>query len=379
MRPPVLMVCQRFVPRHRSGAPLQALHLSRALLRLGHEVSVVTTEPGLSVPGRDVVDGVPVRRLPILTGAAERASAFAAMASYVALRAPSGVVVHAHAASAASLGALAAARARGLPCLIKPSRAGADAELQRLESSFAAPFLRRILGAAHRVLVLDDDIEREVLAMGVDPARLQPFDNGVDLGRFRLASTTEREEARQALGLSGARLVVFAGQLVERKGVHELLAAWPRAQARWPDATLLFVGEGPLEREVRAAAARDETVRFLGAVDDVAPLLRAADLLVLPSRSESFGNVLVEAWASGVPVAATRVGLLARHRAPAGGLTPIEAVAPDAISGALTAALGAPLDDERRAALRAAARRFDLDAVAQGLSRLYETLRGASA
>lgn len=77
------------------------------------------------------------------------------------------------------------------------------------------------------------------------------------------------------------------------------------------DARLVLVGDGPeygRTRELVDGLGLADRVHFVGVVDEVAPLLAAADLLLLPSETESFGLVALEAMASGVPVVASRVG-----------------------------------------------------------------------
>ena len=73
------------------------------------------------------------------------------------------------------------------------------------------------------------------------------------------------------------------------------------------DARLVLVGDGPeygRTRELVEKLGLDDVVRYVGVVDDVVPLLAAADLLLLPSETESFGLGAMEAMASGVPVVA---------------------------------------------------------------------------
>lgn len=77
------------------------------------------------------------------------------------------------------------------------------------------------------------------------------------------------------------------------------------------DARLVLVGDGPEYGSTRAlvqSLGLEKWVRFVGVVDEVAPVLKAADLLLLPSETESFGLVALEAMASGVPVVASAVG-----------------------------------------------------------------------
>ena len=141
--------------------------------------------------------------------------------------------------------------------------------------------------------------------------------NGVDLLQFPLKGE-ERPALRSALGLpEDAFLVCAVGQICERKGLLELIEAFTTAHAGAPKLHLMIAGsvvfehEKPyLDRLHRAATkpAVAGSVRFIGQIQDVSALLRAADLLVLNSHDEPFGLVLIEAMSSGTAVLATRVG-----------------------------------------------------------------------
>ncbi|MGN7797578.1 glycosyltransferase family 4 protein [Leifsonia sp. 22587] len=100
--------------------------------------------------------------------------------------------------------------------------------------------------------------------------------------------------------------VVFLGALSERKGLPVLLAAWPAIRAARPEASLVVIGTGPLEAEVRRAAAADPSIRLLvdPPRDTIHRELRAARTLVLPSQPrplwrEQVGLPIVEALAHG--------------------------------------------------------------------------------
>lgn len=152
---------------------------------------------------------------------------------------------------------------------------------------------------------------------GANPGALCVSPPGVDHSRFYPAS---REAARLKLGLGDAPVVAFVGRVQPLKGVDVALDAFDIVTRLVPDATLVMVGgpsgkRGATEmRALRQRAGRiDAEVRFSDPVPHrtLADVYRAADVLHVPSRSESFGLVAVEAQACGTPVVATRVGGLA--------------------------------------------------------------------
>jgi len=119
-----------------------------------------------------------------------------------------------------------------------------------------------------------------------------------------------RVEARDRLGLpADVPALAFVGRIDRVKGADVLYEALASMGEGAP--TAVFIGEGPLRPDLarRAeAAGRDGAFRWPGVVDGAARLLRAFDLVVLPSRTEGTPMVLLEAMAAGVPVVATRVG-----------------------------------------------------------------------
>jgi glycosyltransferase involved in cell wall biosynthesis len=191
------------------------------------------------------------------------------------------------------------------------------------------------------------------------PGRYTVVRNGVDLRRFAVADAAARAAARHALGLDrDAPLAVCVGRVTRQKGQDVLLAAWPRVRSACPTARLALVGDGDQLADLSAVPVPGVT--FAGAVDDVRSWLAAADLVVLPSRWEGLPLTVLEAFASGRPVVASRVpGLAEVVPAPVGALVPPDD--PAALGDALARRLGDP--DLCRTEGRAAAghaTRFDL-------------------
>lgn len=185
------------------------------------------------------------------------------------------------------------------------------------------------------------------------------------------AEGASRERAKAA---DGVRLL-NVGDLADKKGQRFLVEALARLPA---DVTLDIVGEGP-EREPLERLARElglaDRVRLLGAQprERVAEAMRAADLFVLPSLHETFGCVLIEAQASGLPAVAAAVGGVPEVLGRDAGLL-VPPADPTALAGAIRTAL-AERDRFDPAALAAhAAERYGYAAICARWTELYASL-----
>ena len=150
------------------------------------------------------------------------------------------------------------------------------------------------------VVTVGEASTQAVLGFGVAPQRVVRTDNAVDVAGIRAA-------AQEAPGADRSQRFVYVGQLIQRKNVDGLLDAFARLPA---SARLEVAGEGPEESALRARAAElgiDGRVNFSGYVPyaDVPALLAGASTLVLPSRAEVYGLVVVEGLAAGLQVVVT--------------------------------------------------------------------------
>lgn len=159
-----------------------------------------------------------------------------------------------------------------------------------------------VCGAVAEMLVNDYGIARE---------RVRVVPNGADLPDEQ-AEIAPARAYRERFGASLIRpLWVVAGRLEEQKGHAVLFDALAEVRKRGLDFTLAVAGEGKLRGELEQLAEQlgiGNRVRFLGALDDVGPLLAAADAVVLPSLWEGLPLVLLEAMVRSRPVVATAVG-----------------------------------------------------------------------
>jgi glycosyltransferase involved in cell wall biosynthesis len=153
-----------------------------------------------------------------------------------------------------------------------------------------------------------------LVELGADLARIFIAYNTVDVDWFAARAAElrpRRAELRHELGLGAGPVVLYVGQLIERKGACDLLQAFELIVERRPDAQLVLVGYGPLEVELRARVARMgmPNIHFRGHVPirDLPRYYVAADTFVLPSHEEVWGLVLNEAAASGLPLVTTDV------------------------------------------------------------------------
>lgn len=155
----------------------------------------------------------------------------------------------------------------------------------------------------------------------VPAPKIHTIPNGVDTDLFRpFRNPTERATIRERLGFhEEGPVVICLANLVKIKQIDVLLSLWPAIVGAHPAARLLLIGEGPLRAELMELTHRlgcTMSVSFLGQRHDVQDLLRAGDLLVLPSRYEASSNAVLEGMATGLPIVAFDVGGLSEQIVP---------------------------------------------------------------
>jgi glycosyltransferase involved in cell wall biosynthesis len=242
--------------------------------------------------------------------------------------------------------------------------------------------LRRVLRLAERatirgadvVLAASGDLAENAWRQGARDVRVAP----VSAPPLPAAARTAAE-VRAELGLADGRpLVVAVGRLHPQKGYDVLLDAAARWAGSSPLPLVAVAGDGPLQDELAARIAAERLpVVLLGRRSDVADLLAAADLAVLPSRWEARSLTAQEALRTGTPLVATRTGGLPELLGDGAQLVPVGDAT--ALADAVTGLLADPTRARRlaEAGSRQAATWPDEAATARQLVALYRELLGA--
>jgi glycogen(starch) synthase len=172
---------------------------------------------------------------------------------------------------------------------------------------------------ARRVLTCSESMRWEVTRLfDLPPDKVDVVPNAVDAGAWECSPSRAAAARRGYLELSGRRpsagpLVVYAGRLEWEKGVHTLVAALPRLRRRFPGMRLVLAGRGSYEPDLRDRVRRlrqGAAVTFAGYLGgpDLAALLAAGDVVVVPSLYEPFGIVALEAAAARTPLVVAATG-----------------------------------------------------------------------
>lgn len=235
-----------------------------------------------------------------------------------------------------------------------------------------------------RYIAVSRDLERWLVStVGVSPNRLSQIYNGVDPQRFH------PRQGPRPLGLPRGFVqpdsVVFGsvGRMVDVKDYPFLVRAFVELAHRYPAlavrARLVIVGEGPARAACQARLAEAGLADYVwlpGERDDVAELLRTFDVYALVSRNEGISNTILEAFATGLPVIATRVGGNVELVEPGHTGTLIESGDATALADTLAAYLQNP---ERIVAEGAQARsralaRYSIPAMADAYAAVYDSV-----
>jgi glycosyltransferase involved in cell wall biosynthesis/predicted metal-dependent phosphoesterase TrpH len=214
-------------------------------------------------------------------------------------------VIHLCSPGPAGLGAWLLARVLGLPVVgsyhtelarYAGMRSGSD-QLEAMVGAAVGAFY----GSCEVVLSPSPATDLGLIEIGIDERRIGRWDRGVDLARFDPSMRVEGV-------FPGEINVLYAGRLTSEKGIDLLADAFAAARRQDPRLHLVLAGGGPEEAALRARLGDHAT--FLGWLrgDELPRAYASADAFLFASQTDTFGQVVLEAQASGLPVAAVAVG-----------------------------------------------------------------------
>ncbi len=214
-------------------------------------------------------------------------------------------LIHVTAPGPAGIAATLLSRVTGAPLLASYHTELADYAGLRSGDTALEAVARAALGAFYKaprlVLSPSPSADASLVGLGTDPARVGRWERGVDVERFDPAKA-DRD------AYPGEIKVLYAGRLTREKGVDLLAESFLRAHAPDPRLHLLLAGGGPEEAELRARLGEHAT--FLGWLggEDLARAYASADAFLFCSSTDTYGQAILEAGASGLPVVAVAEG-----------------------------------------------------------------------
>lgn len=290
-------------PPHVGGVGVHIHTLSKKLVEEGHEVYVIT------YPHKEIkdIDGIHVigtkgLNIPGVRGLMFKKNAKKALEEL--LEKEDIDIIHGHYLFPAGAAAVEVGNAHNIKTYVTAH--GSDMfELYKSQPLMRST-IRNVLKGADGVFAVSNALRHEIIATGVVgiAAKTKISWNSVDIDKF---SSKENDSFKREHKLTDKPIVLFVGNLIKRKNVESLLEAKKIANS---DYYLVIVGDGPLFKKLRKKV-EEENIRdviFTGSRNDVEDIIPSCDVLVLPSFSESFGLVLIEALACGKPVIGSNVG-----------------------------------------------------------------------
>jgi N-acetyl-alpha-D-glucosaminyl L-malate synthase BshA len=290
-------------PPHVGGVGVHIHTLSKKLVEEGHEVHVIT------YPHKEIkdIDGIHVigtkgLNVPGVRGLMFKKNAKKALENL--LEKEDIDIIHGHYLFPAGAAAVEVGKKHNIRTYVTAH--GSDMfELYKTQPLMRST-IKKVLKDADGVFAVSNALRHEIVATGVVgiATKTKISWNSVDINRF---STKENDSFKKEFELEDKPIVLFVGNLIKRKNVGSLLEAKKIARS---DYYLVIVGDGPLSKKLKKKVD-EENIRdviFTGSRDDVENIIPSCDVLVLPSFSESFGLVLIEALACGKPVIGSDVG-----------------------------------------------------------------------
>jgi len=289
----IILLVYLFPPKWMAGTEIATYYLAEHMAQRGHEVHVITSlDKGL--PKESYEKGFHIHRLKKI-----RFGLFFLWVDIIrAIRKINPDIIHAQGFFTA-VPAIVTKKALNIPFVVW----GQGADIYRPDL-FIKIIYKSIYKNADSVIALTEHMKQEMLKSFKREIHIIP--NGIKLSRFssNFSSSISKEDTKN---------ILFVGRLHPVKGLPFLIKAIKEVREKIPDIKLFLVGNGE-DKKMLSDLTKDlginDCVVFMGTIphDKISAIMNQSDIFVLPSLSESFGLVLLEAMACGLPIVATNVG-----------------------------------------------------------------------
>lgn len=376
----ILQVTSAYYPELQFGGPPQKIHgLSRALLQNGHEVRVVTHHSQQRGARHTAeYDGIPVQYIPWFGwGTWQFPRAGRPLHELIDWA----EVVHCYGLYNLLVPMTTRqARHSGRSYVLEPMGMYVPIVQGLLKKRLYHSLLgRKLVAEAARIIATSEQEQQELIASDLPSARIVVRRNGIDLAEY--AGLPDRGCFRQRFGLAPDEpLILFLSRLSPKKSPELLLEAFAHGEPQRARLVLAGPAEAGYERQLRQLAAQlnvAERVIFPGPLYGREKLeaFADADLFVLPSQNENFGNVIAEAIAAQVPVVITRQCGIAPYVADRTGLV-IEHDRLQLRTALQSLLTDRALYDRFKANCASVAKEFSWDEPARQMEQLYRQITG---
>lgn len=291
-------------PPHIGGVGVHIHSLAKELVKNGEEVFVIT------YPHKDIkdIDGIHVIGTKGLNIAGIRSLFFAIFGTIQLIRIIRKYdidIIHGHYLYPSGLVAVLAGIFTKKKVYVTSH--GSDMFCLYPKHKFMQPIIKFVLKRADVILVVSEALKKEVLKLNIPNIenKIKINWNVVDIEKFQ---PDNNYEFKKELKIAEAHpIILFVGNIIKRKNVATILDAKKLLKEK---CSLVVVGDGPLLNSLKSKAESEKIpdVIFTGARSDIEHIIPSSNVLILPSFSESFGLVLIEALACAKPVIGSNVG-----------------------------------------------------------------------
>lgn len=368
----ILQVSPHFYP-FIGGQERYVQSLGRALVKLGHEVVVFTSN---FPKGKkyEVIDGIKVYRFDMLSKPLGN-PIIPGMLSSLIKKCGEFDVIHVHNEHSFASNICASVKTYfKMPLIVScHGQLKFDSSFKDLiERIYSKTLGAQVFKKADRIIALSNLDKEYISSLGIQPDKISVIPNAVDLSRYHNPMPLKLRD----FDFEGKRVVLFVGPIIRRKGPHILIQAIPKIVKDFPDVVFLFVGEGNFKEEAEKLASIlrvEKWTHFTGRISDLklAQAYRRSDIFVLPSFSEGVPYSILDAYVFSKPVVSTLTPCIAEY------LVNNALLIPTGDVDALASAIRLLLTDEKLAkklsenGRRLVEMRFNWDVVVKRILQIY--------